>query len=324
MAAIMVDEAGVRPNATVADVAQAVASGRPFWLDIVDDSEAVRAAFLAAFGLDDVDIGVAIRFRQMGRMRVGRDRLRVVTWIADPEGALIELHLGGRDGQLATVWDGDPDILDPIRRHFAERIVGAGGDTHYAAGLLLQLLIGTLDFSLQTFDAEIDGLRMSVDRNSASMDYSQITRSLQRLQKFAASFSRYSSAVRSAMVGVESLPGLSSRAAAELNDYVDLVEDFEEQLYERRRWLSDITHDFANALAQRQSDQISRLTIVSMIFLPVTALTGFFGMNFAWLNQAIAGEAPFFLLGLLLPVLGMILTVVWLARRGLLRLDLWR
>jgi hypothetical protein len=28
--------------------------------------------------------------------------------------------------------------------------------------------------------------------------------------------------------------------------------------------------------------------------------------------------------GLLLPALGMILTVVWLARRGLMRLDLWR
>ncbi len=60
-----------------------------------------------------------------------------------------------------------------------------------------------------------------------------------------------------------------------------------------------------------------------MIFLPVTALTGFFGMNFEWLNQRIASEGSFFLFGLLLPALGMILTVVWLARRGLMRLDLW-
>ncbi len=156
------------------------------------------------------------------------------------------------------------------------------------------------------------------------MDYSLITRELQRVQVFTANFSRYSSAARSAMVGVETVPNVSARAAEELNDYVDLVEDFEEQLYERRRWLSDVTHDFANAIAQRQSDQISRLTIVSMIFLPVTALTGFFGMNFQWLNNAIESEESFFIFGLALPAVGMILTVVWLARRGLMRLDLWR
>ncbi len=156
------------------------------------------------------------------------------------------------------------------------------------------------------------------------MDYSQITRSFQQLQNFAAAFSRYASAVRSSMVGIETLRGVSPRAAVELNDYVDLVEDFEEQLFERRRWLSDITHDFANAVAQRQSDQISRLTVVSLIFLPFTALTGYFGMNFTWLNDRIASEASFFVFGLVLPVLGMAVTVVWLARRGLMRLDLWR
>jgi Mg2+ and Co2+ transporter CorA len=144
------------------------------------------------------------------------------------------------------------------------------------------------------------------------------------LQRFAAGFTRFASAVRSATVGIETLPGITPRAAAELNDYADLVEDFEDQLYERRRWLSDITHDFANALAQRRSDQISRLTVASMIFLPRTALTGFFGMNFQWLNDRIASRSSFLTLGLALPALGMIGRVAWLARRGLMRLDLWR
>ena len=123
---------------------------------------------------------------------------------------------------------------------------------------------------------------------------------------------------------MENVPGVSDRGAEELNDYVEQVEDFEQQLYERRRWMSDITHDFATAIAQRQSEQISRLTLVSMIFLPVTALTGFFGMNFGWMNRAIASRGAFFLLGVLIPALSVMLSVAWLWRKGLIRFGLRR
>ncbi len=324
MATIMVDAHGVRLGAEIGDVQAAVAAGQFFWLDIVGESEAASAALLTAAGFDDAEIAAAVRFRQTGRIRFAPNRLRVVTWIANPAGALLEFHLVGFATGIVTLWSGDPASLATIRRQFSYRVDGIEGDMPYAAGLLLQLLIGTLDSSLEALDAQIDGLRLSLDQQSSSMDYSLITRGFQHMQNFAAGFSRYAGGVRSAMVGIESLPGVSARGAAELDDYVDLVEDFEEQLHERRRWLSDITHDFANAVAARQSDQISRLTIVSMIFLPVTALTGFFGMNFAWLNDRIASEGAFFVFGLLLPVLGMVLTIVWLARRGLMRLDLWR
>ena len=139
-----------------------------------------------------------------------------------------------------------------------------------------------------------------------------ITKSLQKLQTFAASFSRYASAVRSATVSVETVPGAGARGAAELNDYAEQVEDFEEQLFERRQWMSDVTHDFATAVAQRQGEQINRLTLVSLIFLPVTALTGFFGMNFDWMTRAIASPQAFVALGVALPLLSVALSIAFL------------
>ena len=119
------------------------------------------------------------------------------------------------------------------------------------------------------------------------------------------------------MVGVEAVQGVGARGAVELNDYVEQVEDVEEQLYERRRWMSDITHEFATAIAQRQSEQIGRLTLVSIISLPVTALTGFFGMNFEWMSTVLASREAFFLLDVLLPVMSVALSMAWLARLGL-------
>jgi Mg2+ and Co2+ transporter CorA len=198
------------------------------------------------------------------------------------------------------------------------------GNFYLATAILLQLLLGPLDAAVLVLDALIDELRLGLDKEGPSADFASQTRHLQKVQTFATSFSRYSSAVRFATVGVEALPGVGERGADELDDYVEQVEDVEEQLYERRRWMSDITHEFATAIAERQSEQINRLTLVSTIFLPVTALTGFFGMNFEWMNNVFASREAFFLLGVLLPVLSVALSIAWLARLGLLRLGIRR
>jgi Mg2+ and Co2+ transporter CorA len=99
------------------------------------------------------------------------------------------------------------------------------------------------------------------------------------------------------------------------------VEDVQEQLQERRRWMSDIVHDAANALTQRQGEQINRLTLVSVIFLPVTAVTGFFGMNFNWMISALDSEAAFFALGMLLPISMVLLTAAWFIQRRFIQIG---
>jgi hypothetical protein len=70
---------------------------------------------------------------------------------------------------------------------------------------------------------------------------------LEGLQSIAASFNRYLGSVRAATTGIETAHGAGDRGAAELNDYVDQVEDVEQQLFERRQWMSNIIHDFSIA-----------------------------------------------------------------------------
>ena len=71
-------------------------------------------------------------------------------------------------------------------------------------------------------------------------------------------------------------------------------------------------------MEQHQSDQINRLTLVSVIFLPITFVTGFFGMNFDWMIASIGDRRAFLALGVALPVIIVALTVVLFRRRGLL------
>ena len=76
--------------------------------------------------------------------------------------------------------------------------------------------------------------------------------------------------------------------------------------------------DYAASIAQQQSEQISRLTVVTVIFLPITFLTGLFGMNFNWMINHIGSRSAFLVLGLLLPVLSAFMILALFMRRGML------
>ena len=56
--------------------------------------------------------------------------------------------------------------------------------------------------------------------------------------------------------------------------------------------------------------------MVATIFLPLTLVTGLFGMNLAWMTDRIDTPLAFILLGIAAPMLGVVLTVLSVRRRG--------
>ena len=62
-----------------------------------------------------------------------------------------------------------------------------------------------------------------------------------------------------------------------------------------------------------QSDRINVLTIVTMVFLPISFLTGYFGMNFTWLDNQLDSFWSWLLLGVVLPIVLVVVCVALLA-----------
>lgn len=77
---------------------------------------------------------------------------------------------------------------------------------------------------------------------------------------------------------------------------------------------------YSALVATEQKSMINKLTVVASIFLPLTFLTGFFGMNFAYLFRAVQGPAAFWLLGIGLPVASLAVALYLVDRMGLWRI----
>jgi Mg2+ and Co2+ transporter CorA len=315
---LIAEAVGVRQVLTTAEFRDLIATLKFFWLDVFAADEAVQAEMLTELGVDAADISWALRFGQAPRMAIGQHGLRVVTWLAEPTGEIVEAHVLCARRWIVTVWNGDPAALDEARQHFVDRTAELEKNHFYAAAIVLRLLLATLDHWITILDTRLQALREQLHRAPDTPDFATLTSRLQRLQFRWAEFDRYSSAVRSAIVAVEAVPGMDPQGAAELNDYVEQVEDTEHRLHDRSGWASTILQEHAAAVAKRQADQINRLTLVSMIFLPLTFITGFFGMNFGWMAQIISSPDAFVLFGVILPTLCVALTLVWLRRSRLI------
>ena len=171
MVAMVIDTLGVRLAATAADMRRHVQGGRFFWLDVFGGDEATRTELLQEMGLDSTEIAWALRFGQSGRMYIGRNKLRVVTWMADPTGDVHEVHVFSGPNGIMTIWHGDATALSEIRQQFGERVAGLENSPYGAAGILLQLLAGTLDHTLHGLDLALDELRARLDKDPSAAEF---------------------------------------------------------------------------------------------------------------------------------------------------------
>ena len=72
---------------------------------------------------------------------------------------------------------------------------------------------------------------------------------------------------------------------------------------------------YLSTVSNRLNEVMKRLTIVATIFMPLTWIVGFFGMNFGWMVVNVTGWLPFFVLGVLTQVIAVAVMLVLFRRR---------
>ncbi len=95
------------------------------------------------------------------------------------------------------------------------------------------------------------------------------------------------------------MPGLQLDERDYFRDVYDHLIRISDLIDSYRDLLAGAMDAYLSTVANRQNDVMKQLTVIATIFLPLTALTGFFGMNFAWMVLHVEHSlAAFLLLGI--------------------------
>jgi hypothetical protein len=144
-----------------------------------------------------------LQFGQTGRISIGSEGIRTVTWVAAPRNELIELHFRSAGRCICTIWNGAPGICDAANRQFADRVRAIEASPFHAAAIVLQLLLGTLFLEIGGVDEAINALSQQVRERPDQVKIDEVSRERDRLRSIWLRLERYDAAVSSATVGVE-------------------------------------------------------------------------------------------------------------------------
>ncbi len=217
----------------------------------------------------------------------------------------IEVHVLVSGGYVLTVHEERVSLPGLLDTEMPE-----GRSEQYVVYVILDAMVATAFDALNETELTLEGLQlMSTDLRAGGL----------RMATLRAINLRLSGMRR--RIGPQR--GFFGRIGEEIGR-VKGIEPDSEQYFERisaqlNRLIDGIDaagQGLAKLIDLRLNETIYWLTVVATIFLPLTFVTGFFGMNFTWMVDQIDTPLAFVLLGFGTPIVGVALTLLLVRRRG--------
>ncbi len=248
------------------------------------------------------------------------DQLFVVLFgaikLADESIGLAEVHFLIGDGYLVTVTTDPIPAIDALEKHLDQRpeLCGSSPDMMFyrICDSLVDSIFPLLDNIGTQIDAVEDEVLETPDR--------QTLRTIFGLKRDLLTLRRVTGPQRDLLQSLTSprTPRIGDETQLFLRDVYDHTVRIAEEVDSFRDLVSSSLDAYLTSISNRLGEQTRRLTVVATIFLPLTFLTGFFGMNFAFLIGHIDTPLAFFVgLGVMaVSVPSLVLVVTRLNRRA--------
>jgi Mg2+ and Co2+ transporter CorA len=291
------------------------------WIDVkIDGAEDPQAsAMFTALGIDPKSVppfdksGLAITF--------GSDSsgLSGVAWMDDQSGLPAEqLFFTWNANRLVTVRMAGDQAVATVQREIIERSAFLLSDPSAVLGVVLQMLLvgvqqGLVNLATQVTALDAQILATSNPNNSQSQQLTQLRRTLDPL---ALRLPAYEVNVTAALIDPQTIPGMSPGGVAQLQAFATQVDSTEKLITYITDSLRNAVQDLQGQVSGWQSNRINQLTIVTIIFLPITFMTGYFGMNFTWLDNQLNSMGAYIFWGVIVPIVIVLGSISILIRKG--------
>jgi magnesium transporter len=313
---------------SIAEAAARADAGEGFiWLGIREPTDEEMREIEAAFPVHELAIEDARSEHQRAKLEEYETHYFVVLRTARYDDATEdldfgEIHIFAGPGYAITVRHGEASALAPARQRLEERpeLMEAGP---------VSVVWAVLDVVVDDYEPVVAGLTEDVEDAEVRVfaGRGDQTERIYSLKREVIEFYRAVHPLLAPLAAIER--GADPRVTTEIqnyfrdvNDHVKLVHD---EITAQRELLTSILEANLAVLGVRQNEisvaqneTSKQLTLVATIFLPLSFIVGFFGMNFGWMVDHISSFWTFAVFGVLSLFASCVGIFAWFRRAGYL------
>jgi magnesium transporter len=315
-ASFLVDSGGAHEHVDEALVKAHLAESEFFWLDLYRPTAGDLEMLSDVFEFHPLAVEDAAHFGQRPKLDAFDGYVLLVAYGANEDkDGLVEVHCFFGERFLVTVHrDSCPpfdELRDRAAREMAPPAMGA---------MMLYMVVDALADSffprLARLDDRIDELENGVLQKPDDAQLQQIFILKRRLVTWRKVISPERDTFARLVTGVVAIPGMTTEMERYYRDVYDHLIRISDLVDSYRDLLTGAMDVYLSTVSNRLNEVMKRLTIVATIFMPLTWITGFFGMNFGRLVLNITGWSAFLVFGLATQVAAVAVMFWMFKRRG--------
>ena len=291
------------------------------WIDIrlesLQDPDAMAMASAAGVPMpalkqaltEDLDLG----------FRITPSGVHGIGWLDDNDGMpAVQCAFAWNQHRLVTIRLAGDKAMTQVQARIQERADALVATPSKIVGSVLQLMMATVQRGLTELSVKVGTLDMEIiDTNTPQAAQSaQLTQYRKTFGPLALRFPLYLVNVNTALIDPGSVPGLDAAGIAEIQQFATDAQNTASIIGNVADGIRNAAQDIQGQVSTWQGNRINALTMVTMIFLPISFLTGYFGMNFTWLDNQLNSWASWFILGFLLMIVVALGSMLLLVRHG--------
>ena len=310
----LVDAKGAHVAVDRAVVAEHLEAGEFFWLDLrrptADDVAMLGDVFhFHPLALEDVS-----HFGQRPKYDPFEDLAYLVVYGANEDkDGLVEVHCFFSGDYLVTVHRDSCPTFDELRRRAAAEMQPPAQGVALLY-LVVDALVDSFLPGLSRLDDRIDDLENGVLQRPDDAQLQELFRLKRRLVSWRKVITPERDTFARIVTGVTRVPGMTPDMERYFRDVYDHLIRISDLVDSYRDLLTGAMDVYLSTVSNRLNEIMKRLTIVATIFLPLTFIVGFFGMNFAWMVRGVTGFWPFFWLAVVGEIVVVVLMLLWFRR----------
>lgn len=293
-----------------------------FWLDAAGLSPEEMERLGKLLGLHPLAIEDSIAFGQRPKLDTYGDTALLVLEGALPGAAqegddrpLEEIHCHLSGDYIVTVHQHPYAPIEQLKRVF-NRTEHTKSERYYVYKVI-DAVVDSYFPILNDLDEQINDLEDAIVSNAGPKELSETFRLKRLLLQLRKAVTPMRDVFAREIEVIADLAGLEADSHDYFRDVYDHLIRITDELDSYREMVAGCADLYLSTVANRQGETSKQLAIIASIFLPLSFLTGFFGMNFDFeVNHILIGPWAFFGLGMGTMAVSAGLMWWWFRRKG--------